>query len=153
MNTLYYAGRDVKRNYFMLPNELFDLKLHYIEVVIYAYLLRIENRKTYECVVSYTTMAEKLGLAVNTVAKYVAKLEEHGLITTEHTSVTRKDGMKRNGCLKYHIMPIRHAIDLFHERQLSGVKLAAERQRAYDKAEKNGVEFYPAEEGGEKRGA
>ena len=74
--------RDSQRNYFTLPNTVFDLKLHVYELAIYAYLLRIEDRRIWQCVVSYPTIAEKLGISVNTVAKYVGKLEEHGLIIT-----------------------------------------------------------------------
>ena len=92
-----YAKRDVTKYYFTLPNQIFDLGLHYIEVAIYAYLLRIENRETFECVTSYPKIARKLGLSVNTVAKYASKLEEHGLITTEHTNIITKAGLKRNG--------------------------------------------------------
>ena len=69
-----YAKRDVTKYYFTLPNQIFDLGLHYIEVAIYAYLLRIENRKTFECIASYPKIAKALGLSVNTVAKYVANL-------------------------------------------------------------------------------
>lgn len=46
---------------------------------------------------------KRLGIAVNTVAKYVAALEEHGLIRTERTEVITRDGLKRNGCLRYTI--------------------------------------------------
>ena len=119
-----YAKRDVNKYYFTLPNQIFDLGLHYIEVAIFAYLLRIEYRKTFECVTSYPKIAQKLGLSVNTVAKYVVKLEEHGLIRTEHTDIITRDGLKRNGCLRYTILPIQNAVDLYHERQLTKAELA-----------------------------
>lgn len=64
----------------MLPNAVFDLKLSVYELAIYAYLLRIEDRRTYQYVASYPTISRRLGISVNTVAKYVAKLEEKGLI-------------------------------------------------------------------------
>ena len=118
--------RDVKKYFFMLPNAVFELGLHVYELAIYAYLLRIEDRRTWQCVVSYPTIADKLGISVNTVAKYVGLLEEHGLIATERTDVITRDNLKRNGCLRYTILPIQNAIDLFHERQ---------------QAEKSGVEF------------
>ena len=60
--------RDSQRNYFTLPNTVFDLKLHVYELAIYAYLLRIEDRRIWQCVVSYPTIAEKLGISVNTAA-------------------------------------------------------------------------------------
>ena len=112
--------RDVKKYFFLLPNAVFELGLHVYELAIYAYLL------------------------VNTVAKYVGLLEEHGLITTERTDVFTKDGLKRNGCLRYTILPIQNAIDRFHERQLAELEQAAAQQRARRQAEKSGVAFIQA---------
>ncbi len=104
-----YVKKDSVSNYFPVPNAVFDLELHHIEIDIYAYLMRIENRRTYQCLASYPTIARKLGLSVNTVAKYVAALEEHGLIRTERTEIVTRDGLKRNGCLRYTILPIQNA--------------------------------------------
>ena len=139
-----YVKKDTIKNFFPVPNAVFDLGLHHMEISIYAYLLRIEDRCTYQCIVSYPTIAKKLGISVNTVAKYVAALEEHGLIRTEHTEIITKDGHKRNGCLRYTILPIRYAIDLFHERQLSELEFATARQKAKTKAEELGTAFTPA---------
>ena len=151
MNPLY-VKKDPVKNYFPVPNAVFDLKLHHIEIDIYAYLMRIENRRTYQCLASYPTIARKLGLSVNTVAKYVAALEEHGLIRTERTEVVTKGGLKRNGCLRYTILPIQNAIDIYHERQMIKLHNTAAIQKAQILAEKNGVEFKPvaaAAEGGD----
>ena len=52
------------------------------------------------------------------MAKYVAALEEHGLIRTERTEIITKDGLKRNGCLRYTILPIKNALALCYERQM-----------------------------------
>ncbi len=138
-----YVKRDSIKNYFPVPNAIFNLELHPTEVVIYSYLMRIEDRNTYQCVVSYPTIAETLGLSVNTVAKYVGLLEEHGLIYTEHTSVFTKDGQKRNGCLRYTILPIRHAVNLYHERKLEKLARVSAQQRAQAKAERLGITFTP----------
>lgn len=136
--------RDVKKYFFMLPNAVFELGLHVYELAIYAYLLRVEDRTTYQCIVSYPTIADKLGISVNTVAKYVGLLEEHGLIATERTNVITRDGLKRNGCLRYTILPIQMAIDQFYERQLAELEQAAAQQRARRRAEKSGVAFIQA---------
>ena len=56
-------------------------------------------------------------MSTNTVRKYVAALEENGLIITEPTSITTKDGRKRNGSLLYTIRSIQCAVELHHERQ------------------------------------
>ena len=135
--------RDVKKYFFMFPNAVFELGLNVYELAIYAYLLRIEDRRTWQCVVGYPTIADKLGISVNTVAKYVGLLEEHGLIATERTDVITRDGLKRNGCLHYTIQPIQNAIDQFHARQMSALEQAAAQQRAQRQAEKSGVEFIP----------
>lgn len=139
-----YVKRDSVKNYFPVPNAIFNLGLHPTEVVIYSYLMRIEDRNTYQCIVSYPTIAETLGLSVNTVAKYVGLLEEHGLIYTEHTNVFTKDGQKRNGCLRYTIPHIQRAIDLYHERKLEELAQASAQQRAQAKAERLGVTFTPS---------
>lgn len=138
-----YVKRDSVKNYFPIPNAVFNLGLHQTEVVIYSYLMCIEDRSTYQCVVSYPTIAERLGISVNTVAKYVGQLEEHGLIRTEHTDIVTKDGLKRNGCLRYTILPIRYAIELYHARQLEELARASAQQRAHAKAERLGVVFTP----------
>ena len=151
-----YVKKDSVSNYFPVPNAVFDLELHHIEIDICAYLMRIENRRTYQCLASYPTIAKKLGLSVNTVAKYVAALEEHGLIRTERTGIVTKAGLKRNGCLKYTILPIQNAIDIYHERQLAELQRTADIQKVQALAEKKGVEFRPANvstEGGDQIGA
>lgn len=141
-----YVKRDSVSNYFPLPNAIFSLGLHPTEIAVYAYLMSIEDRQTYQCVTSYSNIAEKADVSVNTVAKYVALLEEHGLIRTEHTEIFTKDGQKRNGCLRYTILPIKYAIKLHHERQLEEAAQVSAQQRAQAKAEKLGVAFTPSDE-------
>ena len=79
-----YVKKDTIKNFFPVPNAVFDLGLHHMEISIYAYLLRIEDRRTYQCIVSYPTIAKKLGISVNTVAKYVAALEDGGTWSYPH---------------------------------------------------------------------
>lgn len=146
LNAQYEQGMK-QTNFFLLRNEIFDLKLNEYEFYIYAYLIRIEDRRTYQCVVSYPTIAEAVGFAVNTVAKYVRTLEERGLIRTEHTQIVTRDGVKRNGCLRYHILPIQLALDRCYERRLDELELAAARQESKKKADKLGIEFIPAGDG------
>ena len=138
-----YTRQELKGNYFITPNIVFDLYLHAYELVIYAYLLRIEDRKTFQSLTSYSKIANKLGLSINTVAKYVSRLEEHGLIQTEHTQIITQDGLKRNGCLRYHLLPIQYAVDLHHERQIAELERTVDAQKARKKAEKLGIEYTP----------
>ena len=39
-----YVKKDTIKNFFPVPNAVFDLGLHHMEINIYAYLLRIEDR-------------------------------------------------------------------------------------------------------------
>ena len=143
MKNSQYTRRELKGNYFITPNIVFDLHLHAYELVIYAYLLRIEDRKTHECLTSYSKIAKKLGLSINTVAKYVSRLEEHGLIRTEHTQIITQDGLKRNGCLRYHLLPIQNAMELHHQRRMAELERCTEQYEARKKAEKLGIEYIP----------
>lgn len=56
--------------------------------------------------------------------KYVAALENKGLIHTENTVITTRDGCKRNGSLRYTIRPIQEALDMYYERQMAQLKQA-----------------------------
>lgn len=74
----------------------------------------------------------------NTVRKYVQKLEERGLIRMERTAVTLKDGRKRNGMLRYTILPPKQTVEQHNRHQLYLAEVAAERQRMQEKlAEQN----------------
>ena len=81
--------------------------------------MRSENRQTYQCTASYRTIGHATGMSVNTVRKYVVELEERGLITTERTTVTTRDGRILNGCLRYTILPIQQVVEAYHQRQLA----------------------------------
>ena len=136
--------RDPERDYFMVSNEVFCLGLNYGEIAVYAYLLRCEDRKTYQCYPSYRTIGEAVGMSRNTVAKYVRQLEEKGLIRTERTTVTLKDGRRRNGSLLYTILPPEQAVEQFNRRQLAKAEAAAERRRIQDTLAKQAAEAPPS---------
>ena len=102
----------------MLPNEIFNMDLSSGEIALYAFLMRMEDRKTYTCYPSFKTIGNALQMSKNTVMKYVRLLEEKELIETKHTIVEHHDGALRNGNLIYRILPIKQAVDSFHRRQL-----------------------------------
>ena len=107
-------------NYFMLPNEIFNMDLSTGEIAVYAFLMRMEDRKTFQCYPSFETIGKAVGMgSKNTVMKYVRMLEEKELIETEHTVVEHRDGTLKNGNLMYKILPIKQAVDAFHRRQLN----------------------------------
>lgn len=68
-------------------------------------------------------------MSANTIHKYVCELEERQLISTEGTTVTTRDSLKRNGNLLYPIRPIQLALYQFYKQQLAQMDTAAERQR------------------------
>ena len=105
-------------NYFRLPNDIFNLDLCAEEIAVYAFILRMENRRTYTCFPSYKTIGRALKMSKNTVAKYVHSLADKRLIELEPTSVTDKNGKKRNGNLQYKILPIGVAVQDFYKSQL-----------------------------------
>lgn len=84
------------------------------------------------------------GMSRNTVAKYVRQLEEKGLIRTERTTVTLKDGRKRNGSLLYTILPPEQAVEQFNRQQLAKAEAAAERRRIQDTLAKQAAEAPPS---------
>lgn len=113
-----YNSKNSASHYFTLPNEIFCLGLSSGEIAVYSYLLRCENRKTYQCYPSYRTIGQALKMSQNTVRKYVQILEDKRLISTERTEVITKDGRRHNGTLLYTIRLIAEAIDYFHSEQL-----------------------------------
>ena len=124
-----WIRRDPIKNYFPLPNEIYSLGLSAGAIAVYGFLMRIENRQTYQCTASYRTIGHATGMSVNTVRKYVAELEERGLIITERTTVTTRDGRILNGCLRYTICPIQQVVKAYHQRQLAELELSTERHR------------------------
>ena len=116
-------------NFFSLPNEIFLLGLCAGELAVYSFLRRCENHRTHQCWPSIRTIGEAVGMSENTVRKYIRRLEERGLITTEPTEVITKSSGRRNGNLLFTLRPIREVIDEHYASQLAELELAAERQR------------------------
>lgn len=122
-----YPKRDALKDYFPVPNEIFCLGLSSGEIAVYAYLLRCENRKTFQCHPSYKTIGNAVGMSKNTVRKHVDGLTKKRLITTEPTSVYTQKGEKRNGNLLYTVCPIENATAYHNEQQM--IRLESEMRR------------------------
>ena len=138
MRKQYWPKRDPIKNYFPLPNEIYDLGLSRGAISVYSFLLRREDRKTYQCLLSYREIGEGVGMCVTTVRKYVAELEDRQLIRTERTTVITRDGRRQNGCLRYTVLPIQMAIDDFHGRQLRRAEELQARWLAANRTEGQG---------------
>lgn len=119
--------------FFSLPDEVFHLDLGCAAIAIYAFLLYRENRKTYQCTLSYKTIGHAIGASNNTVRKYVLELEAAGLIATNRTVVVGADGMERNGCLRYTILPVQSALELRYQQRMAVLDAAVERQRVKER--------------------
>ena len=124
-----WPKRDPNKYYYLVPNEVFNLGLSSHEIAVYNYLLRCEDRRTYQCHPSYRTIGKAVQLSENTVRKYVAGLEEKGLIRTEPSTIITKDGRMRNGSLIYTIRPIQEALEQNYQRQFRQAEESVERAR------------------------
>lgn len=124
-----WPKREATKYYYLVPNEVFNLGLSSHEIAVYNYLLRCEDRRTYQCHPSYRTIGRAVQLSENTVRKYVAGLEEKGLIRTEPSTIITKDGRVRNGSLIYNIRPIQEALEQNYQRQFRQVEESVERAK------------------------
>ena len=127
------VGWEHVKNCFPVPNILLDMDLPASAVAVYLYLLRSADRKTDQCHPSEATIAKRLHLSRNTVAKYVRLLEERGLIITEHTKIITKNGIKKNGNLLYTIIPLQKVMEQHHEQQFNALERTTERRKVQAK--------------------
>ena len=133
---LSYGQQQKAQNYFPMPNEIFHLDLSDGAILVYAFLMYCEDRKTYQCYPSYATIGKAIKRSENSVAKYVRELEEKRLIHTEPTEVTLKDGRRHNGTLLYTIRPIAEAVEYRYEKQMLRIQAEFHRQKVQQKLEK-----------------
>ena len=124
-----WPKRDPNKHYYLVPNEVFNLGLSSHEIAVYNYLLRCEDRRTYQCHPGYRTIGRAVQLSENTVRKYVTSLEEKGLIRTEPSTIITKDGRVRNGSLIYNIRPIQETLEQNYQRQFRSAEESVERAR------------------------
>ena len=132
---MYFQNQKMQK-YFPLPNEIFSLDLSAGEIAVYAYLMYCEDRKTFQCHPSYTTIGKAVKMSKNTVKKHVDGLVEKLLITTEPTSIVTKKGQKHNGTLLYTIRPIQEAVEYDYEKRLKRLQAEQYRQKALERWEK-----------------
>ena len=110
------------QNYFNTPNEIFSLGLSPGEFAVYSFLCRCENRRTHQCWPSYSTIGAATRMSVNTVRKHVCALTDKGLIRTEDTTVVTRNGLRRNGNLRYTIQPIQMVLEDHRQADLQKIK-------------------------------
>ena len=71
----YQNKRDTPGDFFPMPKAAFRLGLDSGEIAVLAFLMYCEDRKTYQCHPSYSTIGSAVGMSNNTVKKYVDRLE------------------------------------------------------------------------------
>lgn len=98
------------------------------EIVVYAYLMYCEGRKTFQCHPRYKTIGNAVGLGKNTVKKHINGLIAKQLITTAPTTVITKKGQKHNGTLFYTIRPIQEAVEYHYQQQPTHFEVEMYRQ-------------------------
>lgn len=133
---LQYGQHQKMQHYFPMPNEIFHLDLSDGAILVYAFLMYCEDRKTYQCHPSYATIGKAIKRSENSVAKYVRELEEKRLIHTEPTEVTLKDGRRHNGTLLYTIRPIAEAVEYGYEQQMMRLQAECRHQKVMQELQK-----------------
>lgn len=136
------------KKFFTLPNEIFLLRLPPSALLVYAYLLLIEDRQSHTCHPSYNTIAVATRISKNTAMKSVGVLLEMELITVQPSSYFDKYGLKWKGNNLYTILPIGVAMDTFYQNQFRKLEAIAAKQ----KTEAQQVRLCAAQEGLSKEG-
>jgi hypothetical protein len=101
-------GVKMRKNFFTIDNDIFNLKLDSYEFQIYCYLVCCAG-KNGVCWPSYQTMARLLGISSNTVVNKIGLLVAKHLIEKENTTSKCKNGKTRTSNNRYYILPFEDA--------------------------------------------
>ena len=134
----YNSKRYNPGEYFPMPKVIFRLDLDAGEITVLAFLMYCEDRETFKCHPSYSTIGEAVGMSNNTVKKYVESLERKGFISTEPTLVKTRDGRAHNGSLQYTLQPIKPIEEAYFEKQIREAEARMRYENAMKKFEKKG---------------
>ena len=133
-----YKKRDNPGEYFPMPKVIFRLDLDSGEIAVLAFLMYCEDRQTFKCHPSYSTIGEAVGMSNNTVKKYVESLEKKGFISTEPTLVKTRDGRTHNGSLLYTLRPLAPIEEAYFEKKMREAQAQVNFKNALKKYEKKG---------------
>ena len=125
-----YCEQPRAAGFFPLPNEIFEIGLCAGELAVYSFLMRCEDRRTYQCWPTLKTIGRAVRMSENTVRKYVYQLGERELIEIEPTTVITRAGEKRNGSLRFTIRPFREALEAYRRCQMDQLEIQTARQSA-----------------------
>ena len=132
----YKPKRDAPDTYFPVPKCIFRIGLTSGEILVYAYLMYCEDRKTFQCYPSYSTIGQAVGMSNNTVKKHVDGLRKKGMITTEYTTVKTKDGRVHNGSLLYTLLPVEPIEEAYFQKMLQMQRAKMEAQMRVENYER-----------------
>ena len=102
------GNNTMKSGFFILDNDIFNLKLDAYELQIYAYLVCCAGKKG-ECWPSINTMARVLGISANTVIRKLNLLIQKRLIDKQETRSVNRNGRVRISNNHYFILPFEKA--------------------------------------------
>ena len=134
-----HKKRDNPGEYFPMPKVIFRLDLDAGEIAVLAFLMYCEDRETFKCHPSYSTIGEAVGMSNNTVKKYVESLEKKGFISTEPTLVKTRDGRTHNGSLLYTLRPLAPIEEAYFEKKMRESQAQSNFRNALKKYEKKGA--------------
>lgn len=100
----------MQKNFFVLDNNLFNLKLDAYEFMIYSYLVCRAGKKK-ECWPSINHIASMLNISTCTVVKKIDKLISKKLIEKHETIQVSKNGRVRTSNNHYFILNFEEAFD------------------------------------------
>ena len=122
--------------YFILPNEIFSFGLSPNAIAVYAFLMRLEDRKINVCWAKQQTIGSAVGIrSPKTVAKALTELEDAELIFREPTTMNH-NGKKVNGVQMFTIRPIEDAKEHHQWAMMEQLSRAAAVQDAQDRIAK-----------------
>ena len=135
----YNSKRYNPGEYFSMPKVISRLDLNACEIAVLAFLMYCEDRETFKCHPSYSTIGEAVGMSNNTVKKYVESLEKKGFISTEPTLVKTRDGHTHNGSLLYTLRPLAPIEEEYFEKKMRESQAQSNFRNALKKYEKKGA--------------
>ena len=84
------GGTMKQKNFFILPNDIFNIKMDAYEFLIYSYLVSCAGKSNI-CWPSLQTMSRMLGLSTNTIVRKIDSLIAKQLIDKENTTSKMKN--------------------------------------------------------------
>lgn len=94
----------IKVNYFMIPNDVFNLMLTPSQFAVFCYLLRCSD-KSWTCYPSIPTIAQACRLSENTVRKALKYLEKRNIIRISGGYSMSKFGKMHNATYVFEVNP------------------------------------------------